>query len=118
MFAALCAAVVYGGCFVNFGYLIARENLGRGDHRMDIMYMCRTTPLVIGALLERAEVGGSTLCKAQAKRWTIGPDGWRDWGFRKSRLAVSQRAFLTIVETDGVTLQKPSFTRRSEENPR
>ena len=115
VFAGLCAVTVYSGCFVNFGYLIAHENLARGDHRMDIGYLCRTSPLVVGALLERAEVEGSTLCMNEAKHWTIAPEGWRDWGFRKGRLAVSQRAYLTIIATDGVTSQQPGFTKRSEE---
>jgi len=109
-FAGLCAATLYGGCFVNFGHLIAQGNLTRADQRVDLHYLCETTPLVVAALLEHAQTSGDAMCGDAVKGWDIAPQNWRDWSLRNSRLSNAQQAYLALLTSGDVTSQRPDFT--------
>jgi hypothetical protein len=70
--------VLYLSCFVNFAQAIAVYNL---DHkRSDYWYACALGDLAAGARLGRIQYDTCAFTGPEI-------DGWRDWGFRKWRVA-------------------------------
>ncbi|WP_241525823.1 DUF4173 domain-containing protein [Pseudophaeobacter leonis] len=115
VFAGVCAATLYAGCFVNFGYVIARVNLVREAGRIDTSYLCRNTTLAVSALLEHAKTTSRVYCGDAAQYQLIAPEGWRDWGLRDTRLAAAQQKFLMLNTRDSVTSTQPRITSGDEE---
>ncbi|WP_425074562.1 DUF4173 domain-containing protein [Sagittula sp. S175] len=73
--------LLYSASFVNFAGVIASYNLSHPDVARDPAYICALGPMAAPAVSRFGT--GSMPCD------TIYPtvEGWRDWGFRKSRLA-------------------------------
>ncbi len=83
--AALGTATLYLCAFVNFASLIAAHNTALA--RTDVGYLCTLGPTAARAFAE-APAGLRSFLLSPA---CIGPggriEGWRDWGFRKARVA-------------------------------
>ncbi|WP_213544406.1 DUF4153 domain-containing protein [Vannielia litorea] len=84
--AALGLAVLYLSCFVNFGHIVAAQNL-KGDRvRIDWRYLC-TLPDVVDPTV-MASPHSRRAGPSQLQGCFNGPaeiEGWRDWGFRRWR---------------------------------
>jgi len=115
VFAGVCAATIYSGCFVNFGYMIARENLKREAEKIDAGYLCGNATLAMNALQEYAEKTGTALCSYRMQHQITKPHGWRDWGLRDMRLAASKNRYLELMEAENVTSTQPRITSGYEE---
>ncbi|MEP5730681.1 MAG: DUF4173 domain-containing protein [Sulfitobacter sp.] len=118
LFAGVCATTIYAGCFVNFGYVIARENLTRGADGIDEYYLCQNTTLVMNALVEHAKETGTIFCRHSNQHHITIPQGWRSWGLRETRLFAAHHNYLTLIEENDVTSIKPSTRNRSGEKVR
>lgn len=118
LFAGLCAATLYSGCFVNFGALIARHNLAQSKTRLDEGYLCRTTPLALPAIYAHARSEGAFWCRHRLDHWDVAPEGWRDWSYRASRLATTQQAYLTLIQAGTMTSPAPTPTLTPTEETR
>lgn len=84
--AALGLGVLYLSCFVNFGHIVAEQNLKGAQIRIDWRYLC-TLPDVVDATVI-ASPKSRTIWPSQLQGCFTGPaaiEGWRDWGFRRWR---------------------------------
>ena len=77
--------VLYISSFANFAPMIARYNILHplGNGKVDAGYICSLGPEVLPVI--RAQPRG--FCPPNTMPKITPLDGWRDWGFRKARLA-------------------------------
>lgn len=95
---AVVATVVFYTCsFVNFGYVIASENLSRDIDNRDIYYLCRATPSGVKAFYERFAATGGKPCLHRTKQTTFLSDNWRSWSYRAARLESYRETYLQAV---------------------
>lgn len=95
---ALVVTVVFYTCsFVNFGHVIASENLSRDDQSRDTYYLCRATRSGIKAIYENYGETGEKLCVHKFKSTKFLSDNWRSWSYRAARLERYRETYLQAV---------------------
>jgi len=96
--ALLGLGTLYAASFVNFSAIIAGNILTRMEQgiRSDFSYLCKLDDTAAGVIIDHGIEpweGRSLTCTITAPQI----EGWRDWGFRKARLA---RYVSTTKETE------------------
>jgi hypothetical protein len=96
-FSAVVIFVFYTCSFVNFGYVIASENLSRDDRNPDARYLCRYVRSGTKAVLEHYSTSGTRLCFGYYKNMKNPSDNWRAWSYRSARLETYRQTYLERV---------------------
>lgn len=95
--AVVVAAVFYTCSFVNFGHVIASENLSRDGQTKDTYYLCQYTRSGIKAIHDHYTETGEKLCAHKFKYTEFLPDDWRSWSYRAARLESHRQTYLEAV---------------------
>lgn len=96
-FSAVVIFVFYTCSFVNFGYVIASENLSRNDRNPDTYYLCRHAKSGIKSILEYQSTNGIKLCFEHFQTMRPPSDNWRAWSYRSTRLETYRQTYLEHV---------------------
>lgn len=96
-FSAVVIFIFYVCSFVNFGYVIASENLSRDDRRPDAYYLCRQVKSGTKAYLEHSTKEGTQFCFGYDKNMTNPSENWRGWSYRSARLEFYRQTYLERV---------------------
>ena len=96
-FSAVVIFVFYTCSFVNFGYVIASENLSRDYREPDAYYLCRYVKSGTKAFLEHYSTSGTQICHEYSKNMKAPSDNWRAWSYRSARLETYRLTYLERV---------------------
>ncbi len=99
LFSVVVILVFYTCSFVNFGYVIAAENLSRNDRNPDSYYLCNHVLSGTKAFLEHHSTNGTQICYGRYKNMTPPSENWRAWSFRSARLEGYRQAYLESVNS-------------------
>ena len=113
--AVMMVSVLYTCSLVNFGYVIASQNLARQGKIRDTYYVCHNTLSGIKAVSAHYGATGEKLCLGNFKETNFRSDNWRGWSYRSARLENHRQGYLDATKAKPQTSDRQG-TRPYETN--